>query len=198
MDRFPSLAMRPGMWIWSPSGRVVSQLFILLKVFKRILRPVAFSPLRGITAPQASVWPERERKYEPRDPLDAHLWVCPSGDAVLIQMLVRERSDSISMGILPLQSTSAYWALATGRRRRKSDSWGVKRCFLCCGGSCWSFSWFGGCLKVSSGEFIPHHGVTLFLTSLLKTGDYLGLYVLEQYRCHLCAKWLMTCSCPNV
>ncbi len=53
------------MWIWSPSGGVVSQLFILIKVFKRILRPVAFSSLHARTAPQASMWLERKTAEDP-------------------------------------------------------------------------------------------------------------------------------------
>ncbi len=54
------------MWIWSPAGGVVSQLFILIKVFKCILRPVAFSSLHARTAPQASMWLERKTAEDPR------------------------------------------------------------------------------------------------------------------------------------
>lgn len=168
-----SAAVRLGMWIWSPSGRVVSQLFILIKVFKRILRPVAFSLLHARTAPQASMCPERKKEQKTprihththtRTYTHRHLLVCPSQDAVLSQMAVEERPECIGMGALPLQNTSAYWDLATGHQGGKESSWRVEGCFLCSGGSCWSSYWFGGCLKGSSGEFFT--GVPSFLTGI--------------------------------
>lgn len=126
-------AVRLGMWIRSPSGAVVSQLFILIKVFKRILRPVAFSMVELHLRLACG---QRERKSR-RPPVHTHtqtqahthLLVCPSQDAVLSQMAVEERPECIGMGVLPLQNTSAYWDLATGHQGVKREQLNSERMF---------------------------------------------------------------------